>query len=161
MQDSPNTKQPIEDEITIKDIILKLQYWRSVIWPKKNIIIALSLFVGVLSALYTQFIKPPVYFASYQLFFEEKTGGMSSAMRLASSFGFSLGAGGGTSTVAVQEYLTSRDNIAKAMKTTSEKGSLAQRYYERDLERDENFAQEFSDLVRISDTLIPLCRKSR
>ena len=66
-------------------------------------------------------------------------------MRLASSFGFSLGAGGGTSTVAVQEYLTSRDNIAKAMKTISEKGSLAQRYYELNLERDEDFAQEFSE----------------
>ena len=99
MQESPNTKQPIEDEITLKDIILKLQHWWSVVWPKKNIIIALSLFVGALSALYTQFIKPPVYFASYQLFFEEETGGMSSAMRLASSFGFSLGSGGGTSSI--------------------------------------------------------------
>ena len=143
MQDSPNTKQPIEDEITLKDIILKLQHWWSVVWPKKNIIIALSLFVGALSALYTQFIKPPVYFASYQLFFEEETGGMSSAMRLASSFGFSLGSGGGTSSIAVQEYLTSRDNVAKAMTTVSDQGLMAERYYAEALEGDEEFKEEF------------------
>ena len=145
MQDSPNTKQPIEGEITLKHIILNLRYWRSVVLPKKNIIIALSLFVGVLSAVYIQFIKPTVYFASYQLFFEQETSGMSSAMRLASSFGFSLGAGGGTSTVAVQEYLTSRDNIAKAMTTPLEKGSLAERYFALDLERDEEFTQAFRE----------------
>ena len=145
MQDSHNTKKPMDDEITLKDIILKLREWRSVVWPKKNVIIAVSLFIGALSAVYTQFIKPPVYFASYQLFFEEETGGMSSAMRLASSFGFSLGAGGGTSTVTVQEYLTSRDNIAKAMTAVSEKGSLAERYFTLDLERDEEFAQAFNE----------------
>ena len=31
MQDLPNIKQPIEDEITLKDIILKLQHWWSVV----------------------------------------------------------------------------------------------------------------------------------
>ena len=143
MQDSPNTKQSIKDEITLKDIILKLQHWWSVFWPKKNIIIVLSLFIGSLTALYTKFIKPPVYFASYQLFFEEETGGMSSAMRLASSFGFSLGSGGGTSSITVQEYLTSRDNVAKAMMTVSDQGLMAERYYAEALEGDEEFKEEF------------------
>ena len=46
MQDSSNTKQPIEDEITLKHIILKLQHWWSVVWPKRVRIIALSLLVG-------------------------------------------------------------------------------------------------------------------
>ena len=144
MQDSPATQTPMNDEITLKDIILKLQYWWSVIWPKKNIIIMLSLFFGALSALYTEFIKPPVYFASYQLFFEEETGGMSSAMRLASSFGFSLGSGGVTSSITVQEYLTSRDNVAKAMTTVSDQGLMAERYYAEALEGDEEFKKEFS-----------------
>ena len=143
MQDSPATQTPMNDEMTLKDIILKLQYWWSVIWPKKNIIIVLSLFVGALSALYTEFIKPPVYFASYKLFFEEETGGMSSAMRLASSFGFSLGSGGGTSSMTVQEYLTSRDNVAKAMTTVSDQGLMAERYYAEVLEGDEEFKEEF------------------
>ena len=143
MQDSPAPQTPMDDEITLKDIILKLQYWWSVFWPKKNIIIALSLFIGALTALYTQFIKPPVYFASYQLFFEEEAGGMSSAMRLASSFGFSLGSGGGNSSIAVQEYLTSRDNVAKAMTTLSDQGLMAERYYAEALEGDEEFKEEF------------------
>ena len=143
MQDSRAPRTHMDDEITLKNIILKLQHWWSVVWPKKNIIIALSLFVGALSALYTQFIKPPVYFASYQLFFEDETGGMSSAMRLATSFGFSLGSGGGTSSIAVQEYLTSRDNVAKAMTTVSDKGLMAKRYYAEALEGDEAFKKEF------------------
>ncbi len=143
MQDSPVTQTPMDDEITLKGIILKLRYWRSVVWPKKNIIIVLSLFVGALSALYTEFIKPPAYFVSYQLFFDEEAGSMSSAMRLASSFGFSLGSGGGTSSIAVQEYLTSRDNVAKAMTTVSDQGLMAVRYYAEALEGDEEFKEEF------------------
>ena len=143
MQDSPKTKQPMDGEITLKDIILKFREWRSVVWPKKNVIIAVSLFIGALSAAYTQFIKPPIYFASYQLFFEEESGGMSSAMRLASSFGFSLGSGGGTSSITVQEYLTSRDNVAKAMTTVSDQGLMVERYYAEALEDDETFNEEF------------------
>jgi hypothetical protein len=77
-------------------------------------IIALSLTIGLMAALHTKFITKPTYSASYQLFFEEEGGGMSGAMRLASSFGFSLGeAVGATSSINVQEYLSSRDNIAK------------------------------------------------
>lgn len=133
----------MDGEITLKDIILKLRVWWSVVWPKKNVIIAVSLFVGALSAVYTQFIKPPVYFASYQLFFEEETGGINSAMRLASSFGFSLGSGGGTSSITVQEYLTSRDNVARAMTAVSNQGLMAERYYTEALEDDEVFNEEF------------------
>ncbi|MDA8816782.1 hypothetical protein N9N25_01305 [Schleiferiaceae bacterium] len=29
-----------DDEITLKDIILKLQDWWSIVWPKRNLIIA-------------------------------------------------------------------------------------------------------------------------
>ena len=68
---------------------------------------------------------------------------MSSAMRLASSFGFSLGSGGGASSIAVQEYLTSRDNVAKAMTTVSDQGLMAERYYAAALEGDEEFKEEF------------------
>ena len=74
-----------DDEITLKDIILKIQEWFSTVWPKKNIIIAVSLAIGLMAALYTKFIAKPTYSASYQLFFEEEGGGMSGAMRLASS----------------------------------------------------------------------------
>jgi hypothetical protein len=54
---------------------------------RKIVIIALSLLIGLSAALYTKFIKLPTYTASYQLFFQEESGGLSGAMRLASSFG--------------------------------------------------------------------------
>jgi uncharacterized protein involved in exopolysaccharide biosynthesis len=94
---------------------LKIQQWWAIVWPKKNLIIAISLLIGLSAALYTKFIAKPTYSASYQLFFEEEGGGMSSAMRLASSFGLGIGGGSASSSTTVQQYLTSRDNISKAM----------------------------------------------
>ncbi len=135
---------PADDEITLKDIILKIQEWFSIVWPHRVRIIALSLTIGLMAALYTKFIAKPTYSASYQLFFEEEGGGMSGAMRLASSFGFSLGGGGGSSSITVQEYLTSRDNIAKAMLAELDSGRLVDRYYAKALKKDEEFAEEYS-----------------
>ena len=139
------TSKPMaDDEITLKDIILKIQDWFAIVWPHRVRIIALSLMIGLMAALYTKFLTKPTYSASYQLFFEEKGGGMSGAMRLASSFGFSLGGSGGSSSITVQEYLTSRDNIAKAMLAELDSGRLVDRYYSRALEKDEEFAEEFA-----------------
>ena len=139
------TSKPMaDDEITLKDIILKIQEWFSIVWPHRARIIALSLTIGLMAALYTKFIAKPSYSASYQLFFEEEGGGMSGAMRLASSFGFSLGGGGGSSSITVQEYLTSRDNIAQAMLAELDSGRLVDRYYAKALEKDEEFAEEYS-----------------
>ena len=139
------------DEITLKDIILKIQEWWSIVWPQKNTIIAASLAIGLMAALYTKFIAKPTYSASYQLFFEEEGGGMSGAMRLASSFGFSLGgAGGATSSITVQEYLTSRDNITKAMVAELDSGRLVDRYYSKALKKDEEFAEEYSSKFGIN-----------
>ena len=134
---------PADDEITLKDIILKIQEWFSIVWPHRVRIIALSLTIGLMAALYTKLLTKPTYSASYQLFFEEEGGGMSSAMRLASSFGFSLGGGGGSSSITVQEYLTSRDNIAKALVADMEKGRLIDRFYAESITEDEEFAQFF------------------
>jgi capsule polysaccharide export protein KpsE/RkpR len=138
------TSKPMaDDEITLKDIILKIQEWFAIVWPQKNTIIAASLAIGLMAALYTKFIAKPTYTASYQLFFEEDGGGLSSAMRLASSFGFSMGAGSGSSSITVQEYLTSRDNIAKAIVAPLDSGRLVDRYYAEALEDDEEFATEY------------------
>ena len=136
---------PADDEITLKDIILKIQEWFAIVWPHRKNIIIYSLAIGLMAALYTKFLTKPTYSASYQLFFEEEGGGMSGAMRLASSFGFSLGGvGGATSSITVKEYLTSRDNIAKAMLAELDSGRLVDRYYARALEKDEEFAEEYS-----------------
>ena len=133
-----------EDEITLKDIILKIQEWFSIVWPKKNIIIALSLTIGLIAALYTKFNAKPTYTASYQLFFQEESGGLSGAMRLASSFGLGVGGGSASSSATVQEYLTSRSNIAHALTEELENGRLIDRYFAEAIEEDEEFAQEFT-----------------
>jgi len=113
------------------------------VWPHRVRIIALSLTIGLMAALYTKFNTKPTYSSSYQLFFEEEGGGMSGAMRLATSFGFSLGGGGGSSSITVQEYLTSRDNIAKALVADMETGRLIDRFYAESIEEDDEFAQFF------------------
>ena len=145
LPEQPNFTQPkADDEITLKDIILKIQEWWSIVWPQRTKIIAFSLAIGLVAALYTKFIAKPTYSASYQLFFEEEGGGMSSAMRLASSFGLAIGGGSASSSTTVQQYLTSRDNISQALREELDSGLLVNRYYERAFEKDEEFAEKFA-----------------
>ena len=140
----PNSSQPkADDEITLKDIILKIQQWWAIVWPQRSKIIALSLTIGLMAALYTKFIAKPTYTASYQLFFQEESGGLSGAMRLASSFGLGVGGGSASSSATVQEYITSRSNIAKTMTTPLQNGRLIDRYYAEALEENEEFSVEF------------------
>ena len=148
----------VNDEITLKDIILKLREWFALVRPNLFGIIAFSLTIGILSALYAKYIARPTYYASYELFFEEGSGGMSSAMRLASNFGFSLGGAAGTSSIAVQEHLTSRQNISKALMADLGGGRLMDRYFEYQLEEDADFAAVYRDSLgmpqRFKDSLI-------
>jgi len=147
----PNSSQPkADDEITLKDIILKIQQWWAIVWPKKNLIVAISLLIGLSAALYTKFLTQPTYTASYQLFFQEESGGLSGAMRLASSFGLGGGGGSASSSATVQEYITSRNNIAHAMTAELENGRLIDRYYQEAIEEDEEFAQEFTSKFGIN-----------
>ena len=134
---------PADDEITLKDIILKIQEWFSIVWPQRLKIVILSLAVGVLAAFYTKFLTQPTYTASYQLFFQEESGGLSGAMRLASSFGLGVGGGSSSSSATVQEYITSRSNIAHAMTVELDNGRLIDRYFAEAFEEDQEFAQEF------------------
>ncbi|MDA8577132.1 Wzz/FepE/Etk N-terminal domain-containing protein, partial [Schleiferiaceae bacterium] len=141
----PNSSQPMaDDEITLKDIILKIQQWFSIVWPHRTKIIALSLAIGLAAALYTKFIKLPTYTASYQLFFQEESGGLSGAMRLASSFGLGGSVGSASSSATVQEFITSRNNIAHAMTADLDNGRLIDRYFSEAVEEDEEFAVEFT-----------------
>lgn len=141
----PNSSQPkADDEIPLKDIILKIQQLWAIVWPQRTKIIALSLTIGLMAALYTKFIVKPTYTASYQLFFQEESGGLSGAMRLASSFGLGGGGGSASSSATVQEFITSRNNIAHAMTAELENGRLIDRYYQEAIEENEEFAQEFT-----------------
>jgi len=145
MQESTSSSPHQEsDEITLKDIILKIQEWFSIVWPHRTKIIALSLAIGLAAALYTKFTSKPTYTASYQLFFQEESGGLSGAMRLASSFGLGVGGGSASSSATVQEFITSRNNIAHTMVKELEGGRLIDRYYAEAVAEDEEFAEEFA-----------------
>jgi hypothetical protein len=147
----PNSSQPkADDEITLKDIILKIQQWWAIVWPQRTKIIALSLTIGLIAALDTKFLTQPTYTASYQLFFQEESGGLSGAMRLASSFGLGGGGGSASTSATVQEYITSRNNIAHAMTAPLENGRLIDRYYQEAIEENEEFAQEFTSKFGIN-----------
>ena len=144
MQESTSSSSNQEsDEITLKDIVLKIKQWWAIVWPQRTKIILPALAIGLMAAMYTKFISKPTYTASYQLFFEEDGGSMSSAMRLASSFGLSMGGSGATSSITVQEYLTSRDNISRAMMAASGQGVMAERYYAYALYEDQEFNEMF------------------
>lgn len=147
-----------DDEITLKDIVLKIQKWFSIVWPHRVRIIVLSLMVGIASVVYTKFIKWPTYTASYQLFFQEESGGLGSAMRLASSFGFGLGGGSATTSATVQEFLTSRSNVVNAMTFAHPNGRLIDRYYTLALSEDEEFRAEYESKFgtnqRYTDSLL-------
>ena len=142
----PHLSQPKtgDDEISLKDIILKIQELWAIVWPYRARIITISLVIGLCAALYTKFIAKPTYTASYQLFFQEESGGLSGAMRLASSFGLGGGGGSASSSATVQEFLTSRNNIAHAMIADLDNGRLIDRYYAEDVADDEEFAAEFT-----------------
>ena len=138
------TSPKADDEISLKDIILKIQELWAIVWPFRARIITISLLIGLCAALYTKFIAKPTYTASYQLFFQEESGGLSGAMRLASSFGLGGGGGSASSSATVLEFLTSRNNIAHAMIADLDNGRLIDRYYAEDVADDEEFAAEFT-----------------
>ena len=62
------------------------------------------------------------------------------------------------SSATVQEYLTSRDNIAKALVADMEKGRLIDRFYAESITEDEEFAQffqsSFGSNQRYTDSVI-------
>jgi capsule polysaccharide export protein KpsE/RkpR len=147
----PNSTQPkADDEITLKDTILKIQELWGIVWPYRARITTISLFIGLCSALYTKFIKNPTYTTSYQLYFQEESGGLSGAMRLASSFGLGGIGGSVSSSATVQEFLTSRNNIAHAMTADLDNGRLIDRYYAEYVADDEEFAAEFTSSFGIN-----------
>jgi len=157
-QNQRNNAQSSNDDVTMKDIFLKLINWLSIIRSNLLIIILISLVFGLGYASFTKFIKKPIYIASYNLIFQSERTGMSGAMRLASSFGFSLGGGNSASTTSVQEYLISRDNISKALTNDFSSGKLVYRFLQKSLEKKDELAKEFREKfgldLRYTDSVI-------
>jgi uncharacterized protein involved in exopolysaccharide biosynthesis len=85
------------DEISLKELIQKIQEWVAYLKTQWKLIIGIAALGGIIGFVYASFQKP-TYIATTTFVLEEDKGGgggLGSALGLASSFGFDLGGGGG------------------------------------------------------------------
>jgi hypothetical protein len=84
------------DEISLKELIQKIQEWIAYLKTQWKLIIGIAALGGIIGFVYASFQKPN-YLATTTFVLEEDKGGggLGGAMGLASSFGFDLGSGGG------------------------------------------------------------------
>ena len=95
MSDEQN--QIDNDEISLKELIQKIQEWIAYLKMQWKLIIGIAAFGGIVGFVYASFQKPS-YLATTTFVLEEDKaggGGLGGALGLASSFGFDLGGGGG------------------------------------------------------------------
>jgi hypothetical protein len=118
---TPIAEQP-NDEISLKELILKIQEWWKYLLSKWVVIFIAGVIGGAIGLTYA-FFKKPIYKAelSFALQDEKAGGGLSGAMGLASQFGIDLGggsAGGEFSGDNLLELMKSRSMVEKALLTT-------------------------------------------
>jgi uncharacterized protein involved in exopolysaccharide biosynthesis len=96
MAEQNTTEQFDNDEISLKELILKIKEWYQFLLTQWKLIILMGVIGGVIGFTYAYFQKP-TYKATLTFALEEDKGGggMSGALGLASQFGFDLGGSGG------------------------------------------------------------------
>ncbi|MEY3738485.1 MAG: hypothetical protein RL544_1263 [Bacteroidota bacterium] len=121
MQQNTNDLQNIEqDEISLKELILKIKDWYSFLISKWVVLLAAGIIGGAIGVGYAIFTKPE-YTANLSFALEDEksggAGGLSSALGLASSLGIDLGtsAGGAFSGANLIELMKSRKIVEKAL----------------------------------------------
>jgi uncharacterized protein involved in exopolysaccharide biosynthesis len=100
------------DEISLKELILKLQEWWSYLIGQWKLIISVA-FIGSLLGLGYAFTQKPIYKAEFSFVLEDEKGGggLGGALGLASQFGLDVGGGGGG--------IFAGDNLLELMKSRS------------------------------------------
>jgi uncharacterized protein involved in exopolysaccharide biosynthesis len=121
MQQNNNDIQNItEDEISLKELILKIKDWYRFLISKWLVLVAAGIIGGAIGIGYAIFTKPE-YTANLSFALEDEksggAGGLSGALGLASSLGIDLGtsAGGAFSGANLIELLKSRNIVEKAL----------------------------------------------
>jgi len=96
MTKNTDEQQIDNDEISLKELIQKIQEWVAYLKTQWKLIIGIAALGGIMGFVYASFQKPN-YLATTTFVLEEDKGGggLGGAMGLASSFGFDLGSGGG------------------------------------------------------------------
>lgn len=97
-----------QDEISLKELIQKIKEWTQYLKTQWKLILGIAFLGGIIGFAYASFQKPTYQATTTFVLEEDKGGGMSGALGLASSFGFELGGGGG---------LFSSSNIIELMKS--------------------------------------------
>jgi uncharacterized protein involved in exopolysaccharide biosynthesis len=111
MSENINKSLPDNDEISLKELIVKIKEWVAYLKTKWKLIVAISTLGGIIGFVYASFQKP-TYKAVMTFVLDDAQqggGGMSGAMGLASSFGIDIGSGGGG--------LFTNSNILELMKS--------------------------------------------
>jgi uncharacterized protein involved in exopolysaccharide biosynthesis len=120
MQQNNNDIQNIpEDEISLKELILKIKDWYRFLLTKWIVIVAAGIIGGAIGVGYT-FTQKATYTASLSFALEDEKqggGGLSGALGLASSLGIDLGgsAGGAFSGANLIELMKSRNIVEKSL----------------------------------------------
>ncbi len=84
------------DEISLKELIQKIQEWIAYLKTQWKLIIGIAAIGGIIGFIYASFQKPTYSATTTFVLEEDKSGGgLGGAMGLASTFGFDLGGGGG------------------------------------------------------------------
>ena len=106
------------DEISLKELIQKIQEWVAYLKTQWKLIVGIAALGGIIGFVYASFQKP-TYLATTTFVLEEDKGGggLGGAMGLASSFGFDLGGvGGGLFTSSnIIELMKSRLVVEKTL----------------------------------------------
>ncbi len=100
-----------DDEITLKELILKLKEFWAYLWGQKVSIIVIALLMAIVFGL-KAYLKPKEYQASLTFMVDEDTGGGGGIGGILSQFGF----GGGGSEYNLQKILT----LSKSMRIAKE-----------------------------------------
>lgn len=112
--------RPVQsDEISLKELILKLKEWYAYLLSQWKIIVLAGIIGAALGLTYS-FIKKPIYTATLSFALEDEKsggGGLGSALGLASSIGLDLGGGGGGifSGSNLTELFKSRSMVEKTL----------------------------------------------
>jgi hypothetical protein len=103
------------DEISLKELIQKIQEWVAYLKTQWKLIIGIAALGGIMGFVYASFQKPN-YLATTTFVLEEDKGGGSGALGLASNLGFDLGGGGGLFTSSnIIELMKSRLVVEKTL----------------------------------------------
>ena len=119
MVDQNNTPQIDNDEISLKELVLKIKEWYQFLLTKWKLIVLAGIIGGLIGFTYAYFQKP-TYKATLTFAMEEEKsvgGGLSGALGLASTLGIDLGssAGGAFSGANLIELMKSRLLVEKTL----------------------------------------------